>query len=83
MGDTNLLSSYKGEDKSLQERKILRIQRHPKYINGVAYYDIAILEVDDVRFSPTVRPICLPNAKDFKPDQYDQVSIQKREVRLV
>ncbi len=30
------------------------------------YYDIAVLEIEEVTFSPLVRPICLPE-QDFLP----------------
>ena len=59
----------------VQELNITTITKHPKYRPGVAYFDVAVLEVDQVEFTVNVRPICLPSSNNFRPDRYDQVSL--------
>ncbi len=73
LGEANLSPSDDSETESSHHRKITGVTIHPKYIDGQAYFDIALLDVDEIQFSPTVRPICLPNSKDFKIDKYDGV----------
>jgi hypothetical protein len=75
LGEPNLSPSDDSKKKSSEHRKISRVTIHPKYNNGQAYFDIALLDVDEIKFSPTVRPVCLPNSKDFKTEKYDNVII--------
>ena len=70
-GDFNL--AKENDDEFVQEVKITKITTHPNYVNGVAYFDIAILEVELVKFTGQVRPICLPSSKNFRVDRFDQV----------
>jgi hypothetical protein len=49
----------------------MQIFKHPKYIVGIAYNDIAVLIIIPVEFTIRVRPICLPNPSNFKLDQYE------------
>ncbi len=53
--------------------KITKLTQHPEYVQGVAYYDIAVLETELVKFTGNVRPICLPSSQDFRVDKYNQV----------
>jgi hypothetical protein len=71
-GDINQLST--GDQKSPKERKITRVTKHPKFHDGIAYYDIALLNIEEVQYSATLRPICLPDSNDFDPDKYAQVN---------
>jgi hypothetical protein len=73
LGDVNLLSAEEGKKKSAQQRKITGITKHPKYHDGVAYFDIALLDIEEAYFSETVRPICLPDSANFNTDKYAQV----------
>ncbi len=69
LGDTDLKSNT--DDKNVQEIEIEEIHKHPKYIEEVAYYDIAVLKVRPVVFTAHVKPICLPNPENFKIDKYE------------
>jgi hypothetical protein len=44
--------------------------QHPNY-TGIAYFDIAVLQIAPVTFDYNLRPICLPNATNFKIDKYE------------
>jgi len=70
-GDIDLSSSLDDED-LVQELNITKITKHPNYKQGVAYFDVAVLEVDPVEFTGNVRPVCLPTSKNFKVDRYEQ-----------
>ena len=59
-------SSDKGQTFPIQ-----KIFKHPKY-NGLAYYDIAVLQIAPVEFSASLRPICLPDSEEFKLDRYEE-----------
>jgi len=52
-GDDNLKSSL--DDRRAKDFDIEKIFKHPKY-NGTAYYDIAVLQIDRVKFSAFLRP---------------------------
>ena len=71
LGDKDLSSEQ--DDDDVQELKIVRIKKHPKYVQGVAYFDVAVLEIEPIEFTAYVRPVCLPNSKDFRVDKYDKV----------
>jgi glycosylphosphatidylinositol transamidase (GPIT) subunit GPI8 len=73
-GDIDLSSSLDDED-LVQELNITKITKHPNYKQGVAYFDVAVLEVDPVEFTGNVRPVCLPTSKDFKVDRYEPVTL--------
>ncbi len=74
VGDLDLATNYEGEEKIAQQRKITKITKHPKYISGRGYFDVAVLEIEEVWLSETVRTICLPDSTDFKEDKYDLVT---------
>jgi hypothetical protein len=73
LGSVDLSSTDDGKQKSAQQRKITRITKHPNYYDGVAYFDIALLDIEEAYFSEAVRPICLLDSKDYYPNKYDQV----------
>ena len=68
------MSSHLGDEDLVQEVKISKISKHPKYIHGVAYFDVAVLDVEPVEFTETVRPVCLRASRGFRVDRYEQVS---------
>ena len=70
-GDVNLKTAK--DDEFVQEVKISKITNHPQYTEGVAYFDIAVLEIEAVKFNANVRTICLPSSVDFKVDKFNQV----------
>jgi hypothetical protein len=70
-GDIDLTTDT--DDEFVQEVRITKITQHPEYVQGVAYYDIAVLETELVKFTGNVRPICLPSSQDFRVDKYNQV----------
>jgi hypothetical protein len=80
LGEANLLQSDDSKKKSPQHRKITGVTKHPKYYDGQAYFDIALLDVEEVQFSETVRPVCLLDSKDFKTDKYDGV---RRDLKFI
>jgi hypothetical protein len=41
-GDINL--STDRDDEFVQEVRVTKIVQHPKYVRGVAYFDVAVLE---------------------------------------
>jgi hypothetical protein len=45
--------------------------KHPKY-NGIAYFDIAVIQIAPVEFSARLRPICLPDPEEFRLDRYEE-----------
>jgi hypothetical protein len=69
------LGSNADNEDMLQELKIAKITKHPKYQKGVAYFDVAVLEVDPVEFTGNVRPVCLPSSRNFNVDKYQQLSL--------
>jgi hypothetical protein len=76
-GDIDLSSRADDEDDFVQEVRITKITKHPKYVEGVAYFDIAVLEIEAIEYAGYVRPVCLPSSKDFMVDKYDGVSKMK------
>jgi hypothetical protein len=76
-GDIDLSSTQDDED-FVQEFRITKITKHPKYVQEIAYFDIAVLELEPVEITAHVRPICLPSSKDFRMDKYDQVREKKK-----
>ena len=72
LGDTNLTNN--DDDKFVQEFEIEQIIKHPYYIHGKAYYDIAVLKIPSVVFTVRVRPICLPNHELFNINKYEGYS---------
>ena len=45
------------------KRSIKKITPHEKYKLGVAYYDVAIIELTQpLVFSPQIQPICVPKS---------------------
>ena len=48
------------------EKKIKKIYKHPKYVKGQIYYDVAVLEIEEKfnNFTPYVNPICLSEEPD-------------------
>ena len=70
-GDVNLKTSK--DDEFVQELKIKKISKHPKYIQGAAYFDVAVLEIELAKFSANVRQVCLPDSQTFSVDKFNQV----------
>ena len=42
------------------ERIVIKTTIHPDYVYETKTNDLAILEIDPVQFSQSIRPICLP-----------------------
>ena len=54
LGESNL---EKYEDyENVQEFDILQIAKHPKYKQGIAYFDIAVLTIKPATFTKYVNP---------------------------
>ena len=46
------------------KRSIKKITSHEEYKFGIAYYDVAIIELTQpVVFSPQIKPICVPKSR--------------------
>jgi hypothetical protein len=73
-GDIDLSSSTDDEDDFVQEVRISKITKHPNYVEGIAYFDIAVLEIEPIEYTGNVRPVCLPSSKNFREDKYEGVS---------
>ena len=59
-GTSNLGTGTKTLNKV--EHSVTNIIPHPKYIDGLSYNDIALLELDqELHFSDHIFPVCLPN----------------------
>ena len=67
------MSSNTDDEDIVQELRITRITKHPKYVEGVAYFDIAVLEIEPIEYTAHVRTICLPSSKDFAVNKYEGV----------
>jgi hypothetical protein len=50
------LANLSDNDESVSTKNIVRIVRHPKHRAAFAYYDIAVVQVDPVRFSDRIGP---------------------------
>ena len=49
---------------------------HPKYVDGMAYFDVAILETEPLNVSSSIQPICLPTQATDTFDEYDEQEVQ-------
>ena len=66
-GDRNLASA--ADDLGLVTRGIARTHRHHRYQLYLAYYDVAMLELDQpLQVNAFIRPVCLPPGPDFDVD---------------
>ncbi len=68
------MSSSTDDEDIVQEVKITKITKHPKYVEGLAYFDIAVLIIEPIEFTVFVRPVCLPSSNNFNVDKYEGVS---------
>jgi hypothetical protein len=73
IGDTDL-NSNEDDENFVEEVRITKITKHPKYVEGVAYFDIAVLEIELIQSTGYIRPVCLPSPNDFSMDKYEGVS---------
>ncbi len=67
------MSSNQDDENIVQEQRITKITKHPNYVEGVAYFDIAVLEIEPIEYTAHVRTICLPSSKDFTVNKYEGV----------
>jgi hypothetical protein len=77
------LSSSTDDEDIVQEVRITKITKHPKYVEGLAYFDIAVLVIEPIEFTAYVRPVCLPSANNFSLDKYEGVSKNKKTVLYI
>ena len=56
--------------------EIKEIFIHPKYVDGLAYFDVAILETVSLNISASILPICLPVQATDTFDEYDEQEVQ-------
>ena len=69
LGDQNLNST--DDDRNSIEKEVQATNTHPKYLNGLAYYDAALLKIPYIEFTFFIRPICLPSSSSLDPYKYD------------
>ena len=43
-------------DEFVVTKRIRRVTKHPKYRRSIAYYDIAVVEIDNVEFNDQIAP---------------------------
>ena len=55
---------------------IKKIFIHPKYVTGLAYFDVAILETEPLNVSTSIQPICLPVQATGNLDDYEELEVQ-------
>ncbi len=71
VGDTDLGSAFDDSKAIKVPVDIIAVYRHPRYLRGQAYYNVAILRLKTpVNFSDHVLPICLPETASPDPDMY-------------
>ncbi|GLH11259.1 Trypsin [Gryllus bimaculatus] len=68
LGDLNL---YSDQDRAkVQEFSVVERIAHPRYVDGVKYFDIGLLKLDrPATFDEAVRPACLQTESDELPQQ--------------
>ncbi len=49
---------------------------HPNYDGKTSYFDIAVLETENINFSKRVIPVCLPDKISYDVDKYDDNEAQ-------
>ena len=60
ISDTNLV--LQNDDGPVKNLDILQIYVHDLFEESKSYYDMAILRTRKIRFSPHIRPVCLPSS---------------------
>ena len=50
---------------------IINKQIHPKYDQITAHFDVAILEMEEIKFSRSIMPVCLPETRFTNAEEYD------------
>ena len=50
---------------------IEKIVTHPNYDGKAAYYDVGVIQTEEIKLSPTVQPICLPDNFSVNKDKYE------------
>ena len=71
LGDLNIKSAE--DDHSVQERSIIDVFIHPKYESPKAYFDVGLVEIAPVQYSPAITPICLPSEPNEDVNRFKQV----------
>jgi hypothetical protein len=52
------------------KREIIEIFKHQKYQASESYFDVALIKIETVTFSSSIRPICLPPKGSFVADKF-------------
>ena len=61
--------------RTVQNSTVFNFYKHDNYVQNVAYYDVAILEISPpLRFSKTVWPICLPKERNKNRDHWQHLA---------
>jgi hypothetical protein len=58
IGDWNHKSIH--DDSNLLILNVIAIFKHPEYTEGAIYFDSAVLETEEITFSKSRTPVCLP-----------------------
>ena len=69
-GDFDL--SSRDDDVGVVERRLAKISTHNKFDNFQAYFDVAVITIDRIEYTTSIRPICLPpDMSNFRATAYD------------
>ena len=59
------------DDQGAITRRVTKRSIHPNWREDIPlYFDVGILEMDQVEFTKFIRPICLPDASSITVDKY-------------
>ena len=74
IGDFNLGSD--SDDRNAKDLGIIKKFVHPNFDGIASYFDVAILETEEMTFSKAIRPVCLPMlSNDIKAYDNDQAEL--------
>ncbi len=69
IGDFDLGSDK--DDGTAKNLDIIKKFIHPEFDGVASYFDVAILETEEITFSSKVKPVCLPNMPSKNIHKYD------------
>ena len=55
---------------------IINKEIHPKYDRVAAYFDVAVLETEEIDFNRSIFPVCLPESKFTRVEEYDRIYVE-------
>ena len=68
---------FSSQSGTLYEISNWQKMRHPKYVDGKAYYDVALVYVEDkLDYNDFVQPICLPESVETDQDSHKNAMVK-------